>query len=59
MKLEIEQKERAVIERKRKLESDRQSWVTELDRRRNQRLQEITKKHETEKQNILKGNLWS
>ena len=55
-KLEIEQKERAVIERKRKLESDRQSWVTELDRRRNQRLQEITKKHETEKQNILKGN---
>ena len=47
------------IERKRKLESDRQSWVTELDRRRNQRLQEITKKHETEKQNILKGKLSS
>ena len=36
---EIEQKERAVIERKRKLESERQNWVEGLNRRRDERLQ--------------------
>ena len=44
-----------MIERKRKLESDRQSWVSALNKRRDQRMQEINQKLEEEKLSLLKG----
>jgi len=52
---EIEQKERAVIERKRKLESERQDWVEGLNRRRDERLQVITQRQHNEKMSMIKA----
>ena len=46
---ENELKEQAVIERKRKLESKRQTWVTELNIKRNRRNSAINQKLEEDK----------
>ena len=52
---EIEQKERAVIERKRKLECERQNWVEGLNRRRDERMQTITQRQHNEKMSLIKA----